>query len=220
MSAACCCPSTSGTANFFSRWSKSYAKKFRKGKIEKVQRYLLEGVRAGSVHAKSVLDIGCGVGVLHLTLLKEGAAQATGVDLSEGMLEQARRFAASMDVEAKTNYIQGDFVEQANAVSQADITMLDKVVCCYEDVETLVRKSAEKTLDLYAISHPSENVLVEMGFKIQIALLKLFHAQFHPYWHDWAEVRNSILERGFELLYQKSTFAWNVVVYRRQRLAT
>ena len=219
MSAACCRPSTHGTANFFSRWSKSYARRFRKGKLEKVQRYLLDGIRLGSVNAKSVLDIGCGVGALHLTLLKEGARQATGIDLSGGMLDQARRFAGLMGVEERTKYVQGDFVEQADSVAPAEITMLDKVVCCYEDVGTLVRKSTEKTLDLFAVSHPRENFLVEFGFKIEIALSKLFRAQFHPYWHNWGDVQKMIVECGFELLYHNSTFAWNVAVYRRQKLA-
>ena len=89
-----CCTSNScsGTNIFFSRWSKSFAKRFRKKGLEKVQRYLLEGIRLEPVKDRHILDIGCGVGALHLTLLQEGAILATGIEAAEGMLEKAKEF--------------------------------------------------------------------------------------------------------------------------------
>ena len=144
---SCCQTDTrsEGTNKFFSKWSKKYAKRFRKGKLEKVQKHLLEGIRKESVAEKAILDIGCGVGSLHLTLLEEGAAKATGVDISEGMLEQAKKFSAQRSLGAKTSYILGDFVQKAGEIEPADITLLDKVVSCYDDVQALVKKSAENT---------------------------------------------------------------------------
>ncbi|MBI4430071.1 MAG: class I SAM-dependent methyltransferase, partial [Ignavibacteriales bacterium] len=152
-----CCqtnPAQEGTNKFFSRWSKKYAKQFRKGKLEKVQKHLLEGVRTEPVASKEILDIGCGVGSLHLTLLAEGAARATGVDISEGMLDQAKKFSEQRKLEEKTWYVLGDFVHKADEIQPADITLLDKVVCCYENVEALVQQSASKTRRVYAFSHP------------------------------------------------------------------
>ena len=50
---------------------------------------------AGVIKGVSVLDIGCGTGVLFPYYFSRGAALATGVDLSIGMIEQARtKFAA------------------------------------------------------------------------------------------------------------------------------
>src|SRR5450759_771323 len=117
---------------FFSRWSMRYAKRFRKGGLEKTQRYILEGIRKEPVAAKRILDIGCGVGSLHLTLLKEGAAVATGVEISEGMISQARKLAEDFQLQDRTNYVLGDFVREAPSIREADVTMLDKVLCCYE----------------------------------------------------------------------------------------
>jgi magnesium-protoporphyrin O-methyltransferase len=213
-----CCqttPSREGTNKFFSRWSKTYAKRFRKGKLEKVQRFLLEGVRSEPVTDKRILDIGCGVGSLHLTLLKEGAAGATGVDIAEGMLDQARKFAEQHGLEGKTKYILGDFVEKTPEIERADITLLDKVVCCYDDVETLVKKSAEKTRRIYALSHPRQSLLMELIFKTQIFASKLFRAKFSPFWHDWKWVRTLVADQGFQIVYENRTIAWHVAVYRR-----
>ncbi len=176
---------------------------------------LLEGVRHMPVSSKSILDIGCGVGALHLTLLKEGAARATGVDISEGMLERAREYSKTLGLQEKTEYILGDFVEQGATLESADITLLDKVVCCYEDVATLVTTSTGKTRSIYAVSHPRENFIMLSIFKTQIFFSKLFRAQFVPFWHDWPHVREMIRSNGFEQVYQNSTIAWNVVVYQR-----
>ena len=218
MSSCCNVPVTTEPTNkFFSRWSKKYAKRFRKGGLEKTQRQILEGVRKDPVAAKRILDIGCGVGSLHLTLLKEGAATATGVDISEGMIGQARKFAADFQMENRTNYILGDFVREASTVEQADVTMLDKVVCCYEDFESLISASTAKTNSIYALSHPRQTILMESIFKLQIFVDKLIRAAFHPFWHDWAAIHRLILSKNFEMIYSNSTIAWQVLVYRRIR---
>ena len=215
---SCCQPNRclEGTNRFFSRWSKSYARRFRKGKLENVQKYLLEGVRKEPIQSSEILDIGCGIGSLHLTLLKEGAAKATGVDIAEGMISQAQKFSERLGLNEKTEYVLGDFVELAEQVRSADITLLDKVVCCYEHVDKLVKESAEKTRRVYALSHPRQSFPVKFVFQTHIFLSKLFRAKFHPFWHDWQDVRELITAQGFKLIYENSTIVWQVAVYRRE----
>lgn len=213
-----CCNASNAcepTGIFFSRWSKRYAKRFRKSGLEKTQRYLLEGIRKEPVASKEILDIGCGVGSLHVTLLQEGAAAATGIDISEGMLQQAKKLAEENHLEGRTKYFLGDFVRESGMLKEADITMLDKVVCCYEDYNALIKSSTAKTKTIYALSHPKENIVMEAMFKLQIFVLKLFRKAFHPFWHDWNDVQRIILGQGFQLIYSNSTVAWQVLVYKR-----
>jgi len=162
-----------------------------------------------------VLDIGCGVGSLHLTLLKEGAKHSLGVDMSEGMLREAKRFALEFGLAEKTDYVAGDFTQLSSSIPESDITILDKVVCCYEDVEGLVRTSTQKTGQTYAVSHPRENVLMRLLFRGHMTLAAIFHWSFHPFWHDWAQVRSLVLSNGFELVYENATISWQVLVYKR-----
>lgn len=218
-----CCSSSNdsceGINSFFSRWSKSYAKKFRRRGLEKVQKHILEGIKRESIPNMNILEIGCGVGSLHLTLLKGGAVKSIGIDISEGMLEQAKKFATSMGVNDRAEYHLGDFVELAPKLADGDVTMLDKVVCCYEDLPALIERSTDKTRYVYALSHPREKFTVRTVFKSQIALAKLFQWKFRPFWHNWAAMHQRILDRGFELAYQKSTFVWQVNIYRRLQRA-
>lgn len=220
----CCSPlntnRTNGTNRLFSRFSKSYAKTFRKKGLEKVQLLLQEGIQAGSDNGLSdleILDIGCGVGGLHLTLLEQGAIRAHGIDIAEGMLDQARDFAADMQLSDRVNYTTGDFVELAAEISSADITLLDKVVCCYENVEELVRLSTEHTRKIYAVSRPRDVWFMRWMFKTQAALMKLFRFAFFPCWHNWNQVHDRILAAGFTPVFNDHTMLWDVAVYRRRR---
>jgi magnesium-protoporphyrin O-methyltransferase len=192
-----------------------YAKRFRSGGLEPVQKYLLEGIRKRPTSGSTVLDIGCGVGSLHLTLLQEGAERAIGVDMSEGMLREAKRFADAAGVVERTNYIVGDFVQLSPSIPESDITVLDKVVCCYEDVESLVIAAMAKTKTTFALSHPKENLLMKSLFKGHMTLARIFRWGFHPFWHNWDTMASLIQSRGFQLMYENSTISWHVLVYRR-----
>ena len=96
----CCTPSpgTEGTNKFFSKQATRYMKKFRKKGLAKEQRYLIEGILSAGISGTSVLEIGCGVGGVHLTLLNHGASSATGIDIAEGMLNGAKELAREMNL--------------------------------------------------------------------------------------------------------------------------
>jgi 2-polyprenyl-3-methyl-5-hydroxy-6-metoxy-1,4-benzoquinol methylase len=214
---ACCSPDQArqGTSAFFSRRSNRYAKQFRKGGLERAQQYLLEGIKQEPIQGSTILDIGCGVGQLHLTLLREGAARSVGVDLSEAMLREAQRFAEEFGLGERTRYLMGDITQISSSISESDITVLDKVVCCYEDLANLLHTSTGKTKHIYALSHPKENILMKEVFKGQALLARLFRWGFRPFWHNWSEMKSLILSQGFQLLYENSTIAWQVLVFRR-----
>jgi len=213
-----CCTSSAagnGTNVFFSRHSDSYAKRFRRKGLEKAQKQMLEAVNRELVRGREVLDIGCGIGALHLTLLKEGAGHAVGVDMSEGMIREAQQLASELGVRGKSSYLLGDFVTLADLLPEADITLLDKVVCCYEQLDPLIEKSTARAKQIYAVTHPRNSLPVKLAFKTQISLAKIFHWSFHPFWHDWEQMKSHIRSKGFQLIYENSTLVWNILVFQR-----
>ena len=215
---ACCCttnPIQEGANSFFSKFAGTYARRFRRKGLERVQKLLLDGVRREQVIGRDVLDIGCGVGALHLTLLKEGAGRAMGIDMSEAMIATARQFSRDLGVSDRAEYVVGDFVGVAETIRDSDVTLLDKSVCCYEDLEALVKASTAKTKRMYALSHPKQNLFMEIAFKGHIAFARLFKWKFHPFWHDWTKLKETIQRLGFELVYSDSTPMWQVLVFRR-----
>ncbi len=215
-----CCKSgndCSATSAFFSRWSKSYAKRFRKGELDRIQQYLVEGIARQPIDGTSVLDIGCGVGQIHLTLLKKGAAHSVGIDLSDAMLEQAKGFAERSGLVDRTHYVMGDFARLSDSLAESDITVLDKVVCCYEHLDDLIIKSSGKTRDILALTHPKENLVTKVLFKGHIAIARLLRWDFHPFWHNWDTMKSQICSQGFTLRYERATLSWHALIFQRTR---
>ena len=163
-----------------------------------------------------VLDIGCGVGPIHLSLLTDGAGHATAVDLAAPMLQEARHQAKRLGVSDRAEYRVGDFVQLASELPDADAAVLDKVVCCYEDVDAIVDTSIAKTRNLLALSFPRDIWIARAIMRLVIGASTLFGSGFHPFLHDWRRMKERIVEGGFELTQSAHTWAWQVHIYRRQ----
>jgi magnesium-protoporphyrin O-methyltransferase len=217
MNCSCCsAPNTQGTNKFFTKNASRYIKQFRKKGLAKEQQRLVEGILQTSIEDKTVLEIGCGVGGLHLTMLKHGAKSATGIDISEGMLEGAKQLSKELGMDAQTNYILGDFVQANGDIHPADITVLDKVVCCYENLDALLSKSLGHTKHIFALSYPRQTFIVRLSFQILILLGTVLKWSFRPYWHDWNKMRSTIELNGFRERYRNKTMMWSVYVFERK----
>ncbi len=210
------CCTTNGTGKFFNKQARGLEKLFRKKGLRKEQKYLAEGIRACGLTNADLLEIGCGVGGLHLSLLKEGAGRATGFDISERMLAGAHRLSAEMGVQERTQYRQGDFVELHETAPKAEITILDKVLCCYKNVRELITRSTAKTQRVYAVSYPRDHVFARSFFKFAVFLFTLFRASFRPYYHSPRQIVQWITAEGLEKTYERNTRLWVVQVFKRK----
>ena len=84
--------------------------------------------RSEGLEGKTVLDIGSGIGALHMELLLAGAESAIGVDASPTNVAAARTLADEMGVADRVEERQGDFVELQDAIAEADIVTLDRAI--------------------------------------------------------------------------------------------
>lgn len=209
----CCCPHSNSANRFFSFFAGRYRRRFEKKGFEPSQKQLMEGLEQAGYQDASILEIGSGVGHLHQTLLEQGAASAIGVDLASKMIEEARRWAEERTLTDRTDYVEGDFMEISESLPDADVTLLDKVVCCYPDADGLVHSSLSKTGRVYALTYPRDRwyVRVMMGF---VALaMKIVRSDFRPYVHDPERIEKWITEAGFDKLYQNNNMVWLTQVY-------
>ena len=221
----CCSTDTSGTDKFFSKHAKRCAKQFRRKGLDKCQKLLFEGISRSGFQSKNILEIGFGVGAFHLTLLKGGASRAFGIEISKGMLEKAQTLAAEMGLADRVQYHVGDFVRingdgamgAGHLIPLCEITVLDKVICCYEDWKTLVAKSLAKTGEIYAVSYPKPVWYTRVFFSLAAVLARMFRWSFHPFYHDSESIRRFVQSCGFELQYEMQTFIWLVLVFQKQK---
>ena len=208
-----CCAADNPIGRFFAGSAKRTAKRFRKKGLAKDQRRLMEGLKQIGFIGQSILEIGCGVGSFHLTMMVSGATLAVGVDLSEAMLAQARLLADEMGHASHTLYRSGDFAAVESEIEQADVIVLDKVVCCYPDAERLIRLSLGKTRRTYALTYPRINVLTRLAFTCAQAGLWLVRSKFRPYLYDPSDIERWISENGFKKAHEARGPFWLSQVY-------
>lgn len=208
-----CCTQTTGVGRFFSRFASSNRRRYQKKGFSSSQKHLISGLKQLGFNEASVLEIGCGVGYLHQSLLDHGASRATGIDLSEGMIHEARAVSKERHLEGRTEYIQGNFVDLAGGLARSDITILDKVVCCYPDAASLLKTSIEKTSRVYALTYPRDRWFLKLFSTLAAWVLKLIGSQFRGYIHDPEKIEFWITERGFIKSYENQTMIWLTQVY-------
>lgn len=211
------CCTTSGTGSFFSKSAGYYARKFRRRGIDRPQKILLRFLKERNLTSRSILEVGCGVGGLHLTLLKEGARSAFGSELSDRMIEKAKELAGEMGIRDRVDYMVGDIVEIRDSVPLSDIVILDKVVCCYHDPALLLSRAASKCTSLLAASYPRDAFLPRWGFRSQAFIGDMLRWSFHAMYHEPLMLDSIIASLGFQEVSADHTPIWQVKVYEKKK---
>ena len=209
---SCCCHAQAA-GGLFSRFAKYYRHRYRWLGLEPSQRQLVQGLSKVGYQGASLLEIGCGVGYLHQWLVKHGAAKAVGVDLSAGMLQEAWELAAEQGLDSKVSYRQGDYTELARDLASADIVILDKVICCYPDVDTLLASASENANRVIALTYPRIHLLTRMGMGLLNRLLALSGSHFRTYLHRPDHVQKQLSSLGWDKAYEASTTMWLSQIY-------
>ena len=211
----CCCPHSKSANRFFSFFAGRYRKRFEKKGFEPSQKQLMEGLKLAGFEDAKILEIGSGVGHLHQTMLEQGAAFATGVDLASKMIEEARHWAEDRALAPRTEYIEGDFMEINETLPDADVTILDKVVCCYPDADGLVHASLRKTNRVYALTYPRDRWFVRAMMGAVALAMTIIRSDFRPYVHSPERIEQWIRETGFDKVYQNDNLVWLTQVYAK-----
>ncbi|GIS91140.1 MAG: hypothetical protein CM1200mP20_11810 [Pseudomonadota bacterium] len=110
----------------FGWMSKRYERRYRRKGLDDNQLLLVRELESMGLDGLTLLEVGCGVGALHQTLLEKGASTATGVDLAPRMLQLAENRARDHKLEQRTQYRLGDFVEMSKSLSRVDVTVWTK----------------------------------------------------------------------------------------------
>ena len=211
----CCCPHTRSASRFFSFFAGRHRKRFEKKGFETSQMQLMEGLKQAGYQDAKILEIGSGVGHLHQTLLEQGARSAVGVDLAPKMIDEARHWAEERSLTDRTDYVEGDFVEIYPTLSNADVTVMDKVVCCYPDADGLVHATLIKTNRVYALTYPRNLWYVRALVGVMAWGMKVLGSDFRPYVHDPVLIEKWITDAGFGKQYQNHDPIWLTQVYVR-----
>jgi SAM-dependent methyltransferase len=183
-------------------------------------RLLIDAVRAALAQrgARDVrlLDIGAGVGAIHHELLDGAVTRAVHVEASPAQIAVAREEAERRGHAAQVEFVRGDFVAIADTLPSADVVTLDRVICCYHDMNRLVSRSAEKAAHFYGAVYPRAIGLVRLGIASINLLRRLARSAFRVYRHDPGAIDAVLRAAGLERRSMQRTLVWEVVLYERR----
>lgn len=206
----------------FDDWVDHWSKRAKKKRtIAGVTAPLLAALEEAGVRDRSILDIGCGIGDLATEAVSRGASQAFGVELSARAVEEARRLAAERGVGDRTSFQVGDgaTVDLPNA----DIVVLNRVFCCYPNIDALLTNSLSAAGVTYAFTTPPSTGLAGSFVRLQMRFANAWYRLrdrkfrgFRVFVHDVNAIDARVQAAGFRPVRTESRRAvWHLAVYAR-----
>ena len=210
------CPQCRGIEEFFDqREAERDLRSYRKNGPSGITSVLLDAIRAEGIDGASLLDVGGGVGAVQHELLASGVSTAVSVDASSAYLAAAKEEAERRGVADRLDQRFGNFVDLAPQLEQADIVTLDKVICCYHDVEQLVRLSSAKAKRIYAVVYPRYNLLLRALPKLASVYFRLRRTPFRAFVHSTSVVEALVEGNGLRRTFYRKRGFWQVAVFTR-----
>lgn len=206
---------TCGGNEFGEAAARRSLRSYRRSGPPRTTSWLIDGLREGGIEGMTVLDIGAGVGVVHLELLTSGASAATDVDGSPAFVAVAREEAVRRGTADRVRHEVGDFVAMAPGIEPADLVALDRVVCCYPDMEALVRLSVARARWRYGLVYPRDTWWIRAGSRVMNGFARLFRQEVRAFIHRTAAVEAIVRAAGFVPLLRRTNVFWQVAVYER-----
>jgi 2-polyprenyl-3-methyl-5-hydroxy-6-metoxy-1,4-benzoquinol methylase len=189
--------------------------RYRRSGPDDTTRLLLGLIAPHDVPGRTVLDVGGGIGVIDLELLRAGAERATLVDGSPAYLDVARAQAREANVLDRIEIVEGDFVRRAGSIDPADIVTLDRVICCYPDVVGLVTAAAGHARRVLGIVVPRDRRLAFIALALENAWMRLRRNPYRAFVHPNRRIDELAADAGLRLAAERRTWFWRVAVYER-----
>ncbi|MFN2567458.1 MAG: class I SAM-dependent methyltransferase [Gemmatimonadaceae bacterium] len=202
-------------SQFGRRTAKWELRRFRKRGPRPTTRLLIDALRREGVAGASILDIGGGVGAIYHELLASGARGAVHVDISPDYLSAASEESRRQGHAARVEFVRADFVEAASTLAESDVVTLDRVICCYPEMERLVALSAAKTRRLLGAVYPREAWWMRVLVAAVNAVSRIRRSGFRTYLHPPAVIDAVVRGHGLECRSLQRTLGWEVAVYSR-----
>ena len=167
----------------------------------------------------SLLEVGGGVGSLHLELIKDGAASAVGYEVSPASIDAANDLAQRMGLLDSVEYHLGDFVELAPEAEPADIVLLNKVVRCYPNMPALLAASGSLASRLCGLVYPRRIWWSRAALRLANLFLAATRHRFRFFLHHPEELSATLTSHGLVSVFRRGTFIlgfWQVELFERR----
>lgn len=206
----------------FDDWARATAQRAHdRETVDAISTRLLAEIDAVGLDGRTVLDVGCGAGDLALGALARGATRSTGIDLGHGAIDEARRLAEARGLADRSSFSVGDGSKAPLPTS--DVVVLNRVACCYPDIDRLLTNTLSAAVHVYAFTAPVDRGLIGLGLRlvsrignIWFAVRRRRYRGYRTYVHDVAAIDARVRAEGFEPVVRgRRRVVWELAVYTR-----
>ncbi|WP_341359902.1 methyltransferase domain-containing protein [Georgenia sp. M64] len=193
-----CCDPRGYDATFTPRFAHRLARRYRRRGLDRLSARVVQRCVDHGIEGASVLEIGGGVGSLHLELLRRGAATATNLELVGTYEDDAAELLAEAGLTGRVQRRLLDLATDPTAVEPADVVVLNRVVCCYPDLAGLLGAAAGRARRLVVLTYPRPNVLTRAILVVENAVEALFGRTYRAFAHPPEEILAVLRAQGLE----------------------
>ena len=202
-------------AEFDRRLAQRELRRYRRRGPTRSTKLLLEAIKPALTPDSTLLDIGGGVGAIHHELLDAGAVSAVHVDASPAYIDAASDESTRRRHLEAVEFVQGDFVTLVPGIAPADVVTLDRVICCYPDMTTLVGAAADKAQRLLGAVFPPDVWWMRIAVRCVNYVMRLRESDFRVFAHSTDAIEAVLKEHGLERATRRRTLLWLVCTYSR-----
>ena len=210
-----CCDPDSYRATFSDRFARRMARRYRRHGLNSTQERLLGFLTERGIEGASVLEIGGGVGEIQIELLRRGASSVTNLEISTSYEEEARKLLESSGMTGRVERRFLDIATNPDHVSEADVVVMHRVVCCYPDYQRLLAAAGGHARRLLVYSHPPANPVTRLLIGCDNLLRRLRRNDFRAFVHPPDAMVEVAQHQGLALRYRHRGLSWNVVGLER-----
>jgi SAM-dependent methyltransferase len=179
-------------------------------------RELIDELASGvDLAGATVLDVGAGVGAVHLELLARGAARAVDVDGAGAYVAVARKEAERAGVADRVEHVVGDLTLVAPTLAMADLVALDRVVCCYGDMASLLTAASTLARARLGLVYPRDRWWIRAGAAIGNLVMFRRSSGYQMRVHRVAAMTALLEAAGFARVAGRDGRLWRVETWAR-----
>lgn len=210
-----CCEPDDYQSVFSGRFARRQSRRYQRRGLSPAARGIVDFATSRGIAGATVLEIGGGVGQLHLELLRRGALHVTNLEISRNYEVEAARL---LDQAGMTERVTRRFIDVAQApdeVELADVVVLHRVVCCYPDYARLLSVAAGHARKMLVYSHPAANVVNRAEFGAENTYRWLTRNDFRVFIHPADGMVRAAESDGLAVAYRRHSRSWDVVALAR-----
>lgn len=205
-----CCPPNKYDRVFTSRFARHAARRYRRRGLGRTEREMVSFLEREGIEGASVLEIGGGVGELQVELLRRGAGTATNLEIASTYEEEARQLLDTHGLADRVRRRNVDIAQSPDAVEPADVVVLHRVVCCYDDYARLLAAAGSHARRLLVFSHPPRNLGSRAFLGLNNVVMRLTGQEYRAFVHPPREMLRVLEEQGLRTAYTHRGLVWHV----------